>query len=75
MAISLFWHILVDNSADKLKITKMTAGASDMFGFHFKKKENDCQLEPDRISYSYVMGKLNIYRSKIDICVKFWLPR
>ena len=27
------------------------------------------------MSYSYLGGKLNIFRSKIDICVKFWLPR
>ena len=27
------------------------------------------------MSYSYLGGKLNIWRSKIDICVKFWLPR
>jgi len=46
-----------------------------MVGLHFLKKENKSQLEPDRISYSYLGGKLNIFRSKIDICVKFWLPR
>ena len=27
------------------------------------------------MSYSYLGGKLNIFRSKMDICVKFWLPR
>ena len=27
------------------------------------------------MSYSYLGGKLNIFSSKIDICVKFWLPR
>jgi len=27
------------------------------------------------MSYSYLGDKLNIFRSKIDICVKFWLPR
>ena len=42
-----------------------------MVGFHFKKKENDRQFEPDRTSYGYLGGKLNISRSKIDICVKF----
>ena len=46
-----------------------------MIGFHFLKKDNKVQLEPNRISYSYVGSKLNIFRSKIDICVKFWLPR
>ena len=27
------------------------------------------------MSYSHLGGKLNIWRSKIDICVKFWLTR
>ena len=46
-----------------------------MVGFHFLKKEKKLQIKPDRMSYSYLGGKLNIFRSKIDICVKFWLPR
>ena len=53
----------------------MTIESSEMVGFHFLKKEKKLQLKPDRMSYSYLGGKLNIFRSKIDICVKFWLPR
>ena len=52
----------------------MAVKPSEMVGFHFLKKENDRQLEPYRTSYSYLGGKLNIFRSKFDICVKFWLP-
>ena len=39
------------NSTDKRKITKITIESWQMVGFHFKKKENDRQLEPDRMSY------------------------
>ena len=63
------------NSADKRKITKMTVESWKMVGFHFSKKEKTQKNEPNRMSYSYLGGKLNIFRSKIDICVKFWLPR
>ena len=55
---------------DRRKITKMAIESSEMVGFHFLKKEKKLQLKPDRMSYSYLGGKLNIFRSKIDICVK-----
>ena len=42
------------NSADKRKITKMTIESWKMVEFHFLKKENKVQLEPDRMSYSYL---------------------
>ena len=58
-------------AGDRRNITKMAIESWQMVGFHFKKKENDRQLEPGGMSYSYWGGKLNILRSKIDICVKF----
>ena len=63
------------NSADKQKITKMFIESWKMVGFHFLKKEKKLQLEPDRMNYSLFGIKLGVFRSKIDICVKFWLPR
>jgi len=41
-----------------------------MVGFHFLKKEKKLQLKPDRMSYSYLGGKLNIFRSKIEFVSK-----
>ena len=62
-------------AGDRRKITKMAIESSEMVGFHFLKKEKKLQLKPDRMSYSYLGGKLNIFRSKIDICVKSEVAR
>jgi hypothetical protein len=73
MAISLFWHILAILQTGE-KSLKWPQNLQEWSDFTFKKR---------RIKYSSsliewaieILGKLNIWRSKIDICVKFVIAR